>query len=219
VNHPPPPLPSGPGGFPPPGQPPYAQTWAAPAGPPPPRRSRTGLTVALLAVGLVVVLGVIAVVALVVRGDDSDSSGDAGDSAGAGRAHEASCEAYRDVVLNSEVWAATDLDPDKLQEMYDAALADITDDEVEALVEEEATVVVSYYRALGEWKQSLEDALAQGEYPDTAIPADITAQQGEIAQAQLAVVEGCRDVLPAGDDKPLPKITAPTLNTPSWLDE
>ncbi|GAA4090917.1 hypothetical protein ACFFOS_26415 [Nocardioides kongjuensis] len=202
---------------PPPGQPPYAQTWAAPSGPPPPRRSRTGLTIALLAVGLVLVLGVIGVVALVVRGDDSDGSDE---PAGAGGgAHEASCEVYRDLVLNSEVWAATDLDPDKLQEMYDAALADITDDEVAGLVEEEATVTVSYYRALGEWKQSLDDALAQGEYPDTAIPDDITAQQGRIPESQAAVVEACQDVLPAGNDKPIPKITAPTLNTPSWLDD
>lgn len=215
MNYPPPPAPpSGPGGFPPPGQPPYAQTWAAPAGPPPPRRSRTGLTIALLVVGLVLVLGVIGVVALVVRGDDSGDSGSTG-----GDAHEASCEVYRDVVLNGEVWAATDLDPDKLQEMYDAALADITDDEVEALVEEEATVVVSYYRALREWKQSLEDALAKGEYPDTAIPADITSQQGEIPASQAAVLEACQDVLPAGNDKPIPKITAPTLNTPSWMEE
>jgi hypothetical protein len=219
MNYPPPPVPpTGPGGFPPPGQPPYAQTWAAPAGPPPPpKRSRTGLTIALLAVGLVLVLAVIGVVALVVRGDDSDSTGDS-DSARGG-AHEASCKAYQDVVLNSEIWSATDFDPDKVQEVYDAALADITDDEVATLVEEEATVKVSYYRALREWKQSVDDALARGEYPETTMPAELTTQASEIQETQRAVLESCKDTFPDRGNQPVPKITAPTLNTPSWMEE
>jgi hypothetical protein len=202
--------------YPPPPPPPHAQTWAAPSGPPP-KRSRTGLTIALLAVGLVLVLGVIGIVALVVRGDDSDGSRDsAGD---AGGAHEASCEVYTDVVLSSEIWAATEFDPDKVQELYDAALADITDDDVAALVEQEATVKVSYYRALREWKQAAEDALSRGEYPETTLPDDLTAQHTEIQDAQRAVLEECQDTFPDRGNQPVPKITAPTLNTPSWMDE
>lgn len=217
MNYPPPPAPSsGPGGFPPAGQPPDAQTWAAPSGPPP-RRSRTGLTIALLAVGLVLVLGVIGIVALVVRGDDSDGSGDsAGD---AGGAHEVSCEVYTDVVLSSEIWAATEFDPDKVQEVYDAALADITDDEVATLVEAEATIQVSHYRAVRDWEQAAEDALSRGEYPETTLPAELTAQRTEIQDAQRAVLEECQDTLPDRGDQPVPKVTAPTLNTPSWMDE
>jgi hypothetical protein len=205
--------PSGQGGDPPPGQPPYPQGWPAPAGPPP-TRGRTGLTLALLGAGLVLVLIVIGVVAVVVRGE-----GDAEDSDGdAGGAREASCEVYADVVLSSEIWAATDFDPDKLEEMYDAALGDITDDTVEAAVEGEATVVVSYYRALGEWQQSVDDALARGEYPDTAIPAEITDQRGEIARTQGAVAEACQDVLPDRGDEPAPSVTAPSLSNPTSLD-
>jgi hypothetical protein len=215
MNHPQPGTPpSGPGGYPPPpGQPPYPQGRPAPGGPPP-KRGRTGLTLALLAAGLVLVLVVIGAVALVVRGGDAEDS-----DSGAGGAHEASCEVYADVVSSSEIWAATEFDPDKLQEMYDAALADITDDEVGAAVQEEATVVVSYYRALLEWKQSTEDALARGEYPDTAMPAEITEQSGEIARVQGAVAEACQDVLPGRGDKPAPRVTAPSLDKPTWMDE
>jgi hypothetical protein len=196
VNHPPPP-----------GQPPYTQTWPAPTpGGRPPRGPRTGLTLALLGAGLVLVLVVIGVVALVVNGDDSDSADDT-----SGGAHEASCEVYEDVVLNSQIWAATEFDPDKLQETYDAALADITDDEVAALVQEEATVTVSYYRALQDWKQGVDDALARGEVPETELPAEITAQQAEIPKAQGAVVAACQDVYPDRGDEPVPSITTPTL--------
>lgn len=206
MNHPLPP-PSGQGGFPPPGRPPYTQTWPAPApGGPPPKGPRTGLTLALLGVGLVLVLVAIGVVALVVRGDDSDSADDA-----AGGAHEASCDVYADVVLNSQIWAATEFDPDKLQETYDAALADITDDEIAALVEEESRVTVAYYRALQDWKQGIDDALAQGQYPDTEMPAEITSQQAELPKAQGAVIDACQDVYPDRGDEPLPSITTPTL--------
>ncbi|MBM7516151.1 hypothetical protein [Nocardioides nitrophenolicus] len=197
---------------PPPPPPPYAQTWPVPGGPPP-KRPRTGLTLALLAGGLVLVLGVIGVVALVVRGDDSE-----GDDAREG-AHQASCEVYTDVVLNSEIWAATEFDPDKVQEVYDAALADITDDEVAALVEEEATVKVSYYRALREWKQDAEDALSRGEYPETTLPPELTAQGTEIQGAQRAVLEECQDTFPDRGNQPVPKVTAPTLEKPSSLDQ
>ncbi|KRB76935.1 hypothetical protein ASE01_09195 [Nocardioides sp. Root190] len=198
---------------PPPGPPPppYAPGWPPPAGPTPPRR-RTGLTLVLLAVGLVVVLGVIAVVALVVRGDDGPGSGgDGGDDS----ARATSCEVYADVVMSSELWAATEFDPDKLQEMYDAALADITDDEIATVVGEEATVVVSYYRDLEEWKQSVDEALARGEYPESAIPAEISDQRGELTRAQGAVAEACGDDLPGRLDDPAPSITAPTLESPS----
>lgn len=210
---PPPPPPSGQGGFPPPDQPPYAQTWGAPAGPPP-KRPRTGLTLALLGAGLVLVLVVIGVVALVVRGDGSD-----GADGTSGGAHEASCEVYVDVALNSEIWAATEFDPVKLQEAYDAALGDITDDEIAALVTEEATVAVGYYQALEDWKQGVDDALAQGQIPDTEVPAEITSQQAEVQKAQGAVSEACQDVYPDRGDEPLPSITAPTLERPSWMDD
>lgn len=193
---------------PPPAPPPYPQGWPAPAGPPPPRR-RTGLTLALLGAGLVVVLMVIGIVALFVN-EGSKKPDDQ-----AGGAHEASCEVYADVVLSSELWSATEFDPDKLQEMYDAALADITDDEVGGLVEEESAAVVSYYRALAEWKQSVDDAVARGEYPDSAVPAEVTAQQAEIPRTQAAVAGACSDVLPGRGDEPAPRVTAPTLQNPS----
>ncbi|WP_193611670.1 hypothetical protein [Nocardioides lijunqiniae] len=194
----------GQGGFPPPGQPPHTQ---------PPKGPRTGLTLALLGAGLVLVLVVIGVVALVVRGDGSDKEDDT-----SGGAHEASCEVYADVVLNSQIWAATEFDPDKLQEAYDAALADISDDEIAALVKEEATVTVAYYQALQDWKQGVDDALAQGQTPDTEIPAEISSQQAEIPKAQGAVIQACQGVYPDRDE-PLPSITAPTLETPTWMDE
>ncbi|MCR1786629.1 hypothetical protein KVF89_29105 [Nocardioides carbamazepini] len=216
MNHPQPGAPpSGPGGYPPPpGQPPYPQGWPAPGGPPP-KRGRTGLTLALLAAGLVLVLVVIGAVALVVRGGDAEDS-----DSGAGGAHEASCEVYADVVSSSEIWAATEFDPDKLQEMYDAALADITDDEIEELVSAEATVVVAYYRAVAEWKQSMMDALGRGESPETTLPDELTTQQGEIPRVQGAVIEACADVLPQReDDAPVPRVTAPSLDKPTWMDE
>ncbi|MDQ6527292.1 hypothetical protein RB608_27000 [Nocardioides sp. LHD-245] len=215
--------PFGQGGHPPPppGQPPYQQGWPPPpAGQPPrgsgSRGSGTGRTLVWLAAGLVLVLVVIGVVALVVRGGDSADS----DDKASGGALQASCEAYADVVLNSEIWAATDFDPDKLQEMYDAALAEITDVEIEELVSAEATVVVSYYRAVGEWKQAMMDALGRGETPETTLPAELTAQQGEVGRQQRAVIAACVDVLPQrDDDAPVPQVTAPTLERPSWMDE
>ncbi|WP_436700126.1 hypothetical protein [Nocardioides sp. BYT-33-1] len=218
MNQPPPGTPPfGQGGHPPPppGQPPYQQSWTPPAGPPP-RGSGTGRTLVWLAAGLVLVLIVIGVVALVVRGGDS---ADSDDKAGGGD-RQTSCETYAEVVWSSEIWAATDFDPEKLQEMYDAALADIRDDEIEELVSAEASVVVSYYRAVGEWKQSMMDALGRGERPETTLPAELTAQQGEIPRAQGAVIEACADVLPQrDDDAPVPRVTAPTLESPSWMDE
>lgn len=182
-----------------PGTPPYGppQGWPPPPGSPPvgppPGRRGPGRTLAWLAIGLVLVLGVIAVVALVVRGDSGDSA--ASDDEPGDSARETSCAAYRDVVQSSELWAAADADPDRLQEMYDAVLADIAsagDDEIETLVTEEATVVVSYYRALADWKQETEDAISRGEYPDSNIPDEITAQRGEITRTQAAVVEACQ---------------------------
>lgn len=226
MNYPPPPPPPGEGGFPPPGRPnqqpglpPYAQTWAAPgqvpAGPPQ-KGPRTGLTLALLGGGLVLVLVVIGVVALVVRGNDSDGA----DGSAGGDARKESCEAYTDSVWNVEVRSAAEADPDKLQEVYDAALADITDDEFAALVEDEATITVAYYQAIGDWRQDLEDALSRGEIPeDTNLPAEITAQQEELQKAQKATLEACADVFPDRGDEPLPSITAPTLDRPTWMDD
>lgn len=224
MNYPPPATPPfGQGGYPPPpGQPPVPPGWMPPAGPPP-KRPGPGRTIAWLAAGLVLVLALIGGVALIVRSGDSEGA----DEEAGGGAHDASCEAYADVVLSSEVWAASELDPDKLQKMYDAALADITDETVEELVKEEATTVVSYYRAVAEWKQSMQDALSRGEYPDTELPAEITAQQSEIPKVKGAVIEECKDTWPAPDE-PLPSISERTLispspaelgETPSWMDE
>ncbi|XBB65172.1 hypothetical protein ABFU82_13715 [Nocardioides sp. WV_118_6] len=167
--------------------------YGPPSGPPP--RRGPGRTLAWLAAGLVLVLLVLGAVALVVRndsGDDGDSGSADGESGDVAR--EASCDAYRDVVQSSELWSAADADPDRLQEMYDAVLADIAtagDDEMAALVTDEATVVVSYYRALADWKQEMEDAVRRGEYPDTTVPTEITSQRGEITRTQGAVVEAC----------------------------
>jgi hypothetical protein len=64
------------------------------------------------------------------------------------------------------------------------------------------------------------DALGRGERPETTLPAELTAQQGEIPRAQGAVIEACADVLPQReDDAPVPRVTAPTLESPSWMDE
>ena len=86
---------------------------------------------------------------------------------------------------------------------------------------QEATLHVAYYRALGEWKQSLLDEVAQGGNPETTIPAELTAQKTEALEAQRAVLEVCKDSLDdgGGGGEPLPSITAPPLETPSLLEE
>ncbi len=232
----PPPHPNA--GWPPPqGQHPQGQqTWAAPTGGPPlgppgfppqggpalppgpPKRSNTGRTLLFLGLGLVLVIAVIATVALVVRGDDKGDSGAAGNSdPKGGGARKESCQTYVDLALNSEIWSATDLDPDKLQEMYDAVLGEITDDKVHDLVAEESEVVVGYYSDLADWKQQMMDALGKGETPDTELPADLTAQQPEIGKAQRAVLDACKEFLPPAPDGPIPSITAPTLDIPDWM--
>lgn len=197
---------------PPPPPPPFA---------PPPQRSGNGRTVLWLVAGLVLVLAVIAALAFVVLGGDDDDKDDK-EAAGDGGARTASCESYQTLIMSSEVQAAAGFDPDELQSMYDAVLADVEDDkEFAALVEDEAAAVVPYYRALAEWKQSMEDALSRGEYPETTVPAEITDQQGELQSAQRGVLEACSEVWSNGDDggEPIPEITAPTLETPSWMDE
>lgn len=202
-------------GPPPPPPPPYA---------PPPQGSGKGRTVLWLLAGLVLVLAVIGVVAFVVLGGDEDDKDgkDGKDAAGDGGARTASCESYQTLIMSSEVQAAADFDPEELQSMYDAVLADVEDDqEFAALVEDEAAVVVPYFQALADWKQSTEDALSRGEYPDTTVPAEITEQRGELARVQGAVLEACSESWSSGDegDEPVPEITAPTLETPSWMDE
>ncbi|NYG59440.1 hypothetical protein BJ980_002363 [Nocardioides daedukensis] len=204
--------PSGQGGFPPAGQggfPPPGQFGYPPAGHYPPPRKGSGRTLIWLAAGLVLVVAVIGIVALLVRG-----GGDSEDKADDGPRGQ-SCATYQDVVLSSEMWSATEFDPDRLQEMYDTVLEDITDEEIESLVSEEATVVVDYYRAIGEWKQSMEDALSRGETPETTIPAELQAQQADIPRTQAAVREACREFLPQAEDGPAPSITARPLVTPS----
>jgi hypothetical protein len=203
--------PAGTPSFGPPPPPPFA---------PPPQRSGNGRTVLWLVAGLVLVLAVIAALAFVVLGDDDDK--DDKEAAGDGGARTASCESYQTLIMSSEVQAAAGFDPDELQSMYDAVLADVEgDQEFAALVEDEAAAVVPYYRALAEWKQSMEDALSRGEYPETTVPAEITEQQGRLQSAQRGVLEACSDVWSSGDegDEPIPEITAPTLETPSWMDE
>ena len=175
-----------------------------------------------LVAGLVLVLAVIAALAFVVLGDDDKDDEDDKNAAGDGGARTASCESYQTLIMSSEVQAAAGFDPDELQSMYDAVLADVEDDqEFAALVEDEAAAVVPYYRALADWKQSVEDALSRGEYPETTVPAEITEQQGQLQSAQRGVLEACSDVWSSGDegDEPIPEITAPTLETPSWMDE
>ncbi len=227
MNQPPPgPPPPGYGGFPPPpGQPPFPPGWHPQPGQqpgrqpgPPPRRSRTGLTIALLAGGLVLVLAAIGITWLLVNEDGSgDDDGDGGGASSAAR--EEACDVYADVLLDSEIWAASELDPDKLQEVYDAVLADISDDELATLVEAEAEATVSYYAALAAWEQETLDAVSRGEYPDTTIPSEITDQQGEVTRTQGAVIEACAGSLPDRGDGPAPSITAPPLETPGWMEE
>ncbi len=202
-----------------PGTPPYGQGgWPPPGQQPPPTRPGSGRTLAWLAAGLVVVLLVIGAVALVMLSDGDDDDAGKDDQAG-GDARKASCEVYRDVVLSPEIWAATDLEADKLQEMYDAVRADLTDDEIDELVAAESDVVVGHYRAVDEWKQSMEDALSRGENPDTSLPAEITGGQAAITQARTAVLEACAGALPQGDGGPQPQLTAPPLDRPDGLDE
>lgn len=206
------PPPYGPGGHPHGGYPPPGQQ-------PPPARSGSGRTLAWLAAGLVVVLVAIGVVALVVLGGDDEGDGGRNDDKASSGALKDSCEVYRDVVWSDQTWAATDVDPDRVQEMYDAVLADVTDEDLKALVTTESEIAVDYYRTVEEWKQSMEDALGRGETPDTALPAELTEQRAELTAAQGDVIEACKDVLPEPEDRPRPSITAPPLDRPSWMDE
>lgn len=234
-----PPYGQGPQGQPPYGQPPYDQpSWSGPAGPPPPGQPQpgwaapaggppkgpnTGRTLAWLAGGLVLVLLVLGGVALFMRGDsgDSDTAEDAGPS-GDGT-HESSCQTYLDVVASSEVWSSAGADPAALTKMYDAVLAEIDDDEIKALVTTESEAVVPYYEKLSAWRTALEDAAKNGEDPDTTMPVEMTELRSKITAAQSAVLAECSDVSVDGDDtdpdEPVPSITAPPLDRPSWMDE
>ena len=69
------------------------------------------------------VLLVILVVFLLVRDEDEKADEDTSSGASSSDARETSCQAYAEVALSSETWAATQVDPDKVQQLYDAALA------------------------------------------------------------------------------------------------
>lgn len=217
-------------------QPPFGQGypqnpagWGPPAGLPP-QRPRTGRTLAWLAAGLVLVLVVIGGVALAMSGGDdeeSEASGSSTPAAGSG-SHVASCQTYLDVVASSEVWAAAGTDPVKMKSMYDQVVADIEDPTVKSLVTAESEAVVAYYEALAEWKTSLEEALSNGDDPDTTMPTEMVALQKKIPAAQGAVLQACADVGSQGGgndpEEPVPSITAPTLETPavetpSWMED